>query len=49
MKKLKKYLSYAFRVPMFLVFLFIIVFYGLPALGKDAEVDEFAILRREKN
>lgn len=44
MKKLKKYLSYAFRVPMFLVFLFIIVFYGLPALGKDAEVDEFAIV-----
>ncbi len=44
MKKLKNYLSYAFRVPMFIVLLFIVIVYGLPALGKDAEVDEFAIV-----
>ena len=44
MKKLKNYLSYAFRVPMFILLLFIVIVYGLPALGKDAEVDEFAIV-----
>lgn len=44
MKKLKKYLSYAFRVPMFIVLLFIVIVYGLPALGKDAKVDEYAIV-----
>ena len=44
MNKLKNYLSYAFRVPMFIVLLFIVIVYGLPALGKDAEVDEFAIV-----
>lgn len=44
MKKLKKYFSYAFRVPMFIVLLFIVIVYGLPALGKDAKVDEYAIV-----
>lgn len=44
MKKLKKMLSYAFKVPMFIVLLFVVIIYGLPALGKDAEVDEYAIV-----
>lgn len=44
MNKFKLFLKKVFKVPMFIVFLFIIIFYGFPSLGRDAEVDEFAIV-----
>ena len=41
---MKKWFSHIFKVPMLLVLLFVVLIYGFPALGKDAEVDEFAIV-----
>ena len=40
MKKLKVF----FKVPMALVFVFISIVFGFPALGKDAEIDTYAIV-----
>ena len=41
---MKKWFSHIFKVPMLLVLLFVVLIYGFPSLGKDAEVDEFAIV-----
>lgn len=44
MEKVKKYLKYIFKTPMFIIFILIVIFYGGPALGKDAEIDEYAVI-----
>ena len=41
---MKKWFSHIFKAPMLLVLLFVVLIYGFPALGKDAELDEFAIV-----
>ena len=44
MEKLKNSLKLFFKTPMLLVFVFITIFYGGMALGKDAEVDTYAVV-----
>ena len=44
MEKVKKYLKHIFKTPMLIVFIFIVIFYGGPSLGKDAEIDEYAVI-----
>lgn len=41
---MKFYLKNIFKIPMLLVFLLISVFYALPALGKQSEIDRYAIV-----
>ncbi len=41
---MKHYLKQLFKTPMFLVMLLISIFYGLPALGMDAELDRYSVV-----
>jgi Ger(x)C family germination protein len=41
---MKDFLLKIWKTPMFLIFVLIFVFLGLPALGKPAEIDRFAVV-----
>ena len=44
MEGIKKFFKTLFKTPMIILFLFVAVFFGLPALTKDAEIDEYAVV-----
>lgn len=44
MNNFSKFIKNTLKYPMFIVFLFIVIFYGSASLGKDAESDTYAIV-----